>query len=349
MSSADSLARTGKPCALRANAIKIAPARYQGPARIAVGLVMACMTTLATAQNYPTKVVRIVVPFPAGGVTDIIARGIASELSQIWRQTVIVENKPGANAIIASASVAKAAPDGYTILMVNASSLSSNQYLFTTLPYDPVRDFTPVVNIVASILVLVGTPSLKANTLQEFIAEAKARPGDMTYGSFGLGSAPHLSTEEFSATAGVKLNHIPYKGIADVIPAVMGGQIDVALSSVSPVLNLIRTGKLKAFAYGNPTRSRVLPDTPTFDELGVPLETRTWFGFAVPAGTPKAVVDKIAADTRRIIKTPAFDEKYVTGVGMELLDQGPEEFAEFLKKDRAKWQERVQRVNVKLN
>ncbi|MDB5775610.1 MAG: hypothetical protein JWP38_1743 [Herbaspirillum sp.] len=317
--------------------------------RFCLGLLSACLAATAAAQNYPAKPVRIIVPFSAGGVADIVARGIASELGKKWGQPVVVENRPGASTIIGTDAVAKSAPDGYTILMANDPSLSSNQYLFSKLPYDPVRDFTPVINIMASITVLVGGPSLQAKTLQELIAAAKAKPGQLTFGSFGPGSSTHLTTEEFSALAGIKLNHIPYKGIADVVPAVMSGQIDMALSSVSPVLNLIRAGKLKALAYAGSKRSRVLPDVPTFAELGVPFETRSWFGFAVPAGTPRAIVDKISADTSHIIVMPEFDQKFVAGVGLELLNQGPDEFAQFLKKDRATWSERVRRVNVKLN
>ncbi|MDX3907359.1 MAG: tripartite tricarboxylate transporter substrate binding protein [Pigmentiphaga sp.] len=313
------------------------------------GTIVSCVSAVAAAQDFPNRMVRIVVPFSAGGVTDVMARGIASELGKTWAQPVVVENKPGANTIIGTEFVAKSPADGYTILMANDPSLSSNQYLYSRLPYDPVRDFTPVVNIAASITVLVAAPSLKADTLQAFIASAKADPGKRTYGSFGLGSATHLSTEEFSALAGIRLNHIPYKGIADVVPAVMSGQIDVALSAVSPVLGAIRGGKLKALAYANPTRSPVMPDVPTFAEQGLPFETRAWFGFAVPAGTPRPVVDKIAADTLRIIETPEFDQKYVSGVGLEPINQGPDAFATFLKQDRARWAERVRRVNVKLD
>ena len=303
----------------------------------------------AQAQSYPTRPVRIIVPYSAGGLVDTVARGIASDLSKAWGQPVVVENRPGAGTTIGTDAAAKSAPDGYTILMADNAGLSSSQFLFSKLPYNPARDFTPVINIVASITVLVGAPSLQANTLREFMAAAQAKPGQLTYGTFGVGSATHMTTEEFSALAGIKLNHIPYKGIAEVVPAVMGGQIDVALSAVSPVLNLIRAGKLKALAYAGSNRSQVLPDVPTFAELGLPFETWTWFGFVVPAGTSRAIVDKIAADTGRIIMTSEFDKKFATGVGLELINQGPDQFADFLKKDRAIWADRVRRVNVKLD
>jgi tripartite-type tricarboxylate transporter receptor subunit TctC len=348
-----SLLGKSEPVAPVASAHEIDPARrgmLSAFAALTLSAGASAWPGLAKAQApWPAAPVRIVVPFSAGGVTDNMARGIASELQKAWNQTVIVENRPGASTILGSQAVAKSPPDGYTILMANDPSLSSNQYLYSKLPYDPVKDFTPVINIAASITVLVGSPMLKASTLQEFIAEAKANPGKLTYGSFGPGSSTHLAMEAFAAQAGIKVNHIPYKGIADVVPALLSGQIDLGLSAVSPVLSLIRTNKLKALAYANPTRSPVMPDVPTFTEAGVPFSARAWFGFAAPAGTPRAIVEKIAADTHNIIVTPHFDKTYVSGVGLELIDQGPDAFAKFLETDRERWAEMVRRVNVKLD
>ena len=304
----------------------------------------------AYAQNYPVKPVRIIVPFPAGGLTDVLGRGIANELTKMWSQQVIVENRAGANTIIAAELVAKAPPDGHTLLLANDPTLSLNQYMYSKLPYDPVRDFTPVINIVQSVTVLVVTPSLPANNLQELIAMAKARPGELTYGTFGYGSSVHLDTVELSIMAGIKLNHIPFKGIADVLPAVMSGQVNMGLSAVAPALGHIRSGRLRALAYAGTQRSKVLPNVPTYAEAGMPgFLTHGWFGFVVPAGTPRPVIDKIAADTSKVITTREFDEKFVTGVGLELLNQGPAEYAEFLVKDRAQYAKRVKEVNVKLD
>lgn len=302
------------------------------------------------AQNYPVKPVRIIVPFSAGGLTDVLGRGLANELTKMWGQQVVVENRAGANTIIAAELVAKSPPDGYTLLLANDPTLSLNQYMYSKLPYDPVRDFTPVINIVQSVTVLVVTPSLPANNLQELIAMAKARPGELTYGTFGYGSSTHLDTVELSIMAGIKMNHIPFKGIADVLPAVMSGQINMGLSAVAPALAHIRSGRLKALAYAGTQRSRVLPNVPTYAEAGLPgFLTHGWFGFVVPAGTPRPVIDKIAADTSKVITTREFDEKFVTGVGMELLNQGPAEYAAFLVKDRAQYAKRVKEVNVKLD
>lgn len=304
----------------------------------------------AYAQNYPVKPVRIIVPFSAGGLTDVLGRGIANELTKLWGQQVIVENRAGANTIIAAELVAKSPPDGYTVLLANDPTLSLNQYMYSKLPYDPVRDFTPVINIVQSVTVLVVTPSLPVNNLQELIAMAKARPGEVTYGTFGYGSSVHLDTVELSIMAGIKLSHIPFKGIADVLPAVMSGQINMGLSAVAPSLAHIRSGRLKALAYAGAQRAKVLPNVPTYAEAGLPgFFTHGWFGFVVPTGTPRPVIEKIAADTSKIITTSEFNDRFVTGVGLELLNQGPAEYAEFLVKDRAQYAKRVKEVNVKFD
>jgi tripartite-type tricarboxylate transporter receptor subunit TctC len=304
----------------------------------------------AFAQPFPSKPVKMVIPFSAGGLTDVLGRGLGQELTKMWDRPVIVENRPGANTIIAAEYVAKQPADGYTLLMANDPTLSSNQYLYNKLPYDPVKDFAPVVNLVTTTTVLIATPSLPANNLPELLALAKKKPGELTYGTFGLGSATHLDTEAFASTAGVKFTHVPYKGIADVIPAVMSGQINMALSGMPPALPHIRSGKLKAIAFAGAQRSALLPDVPTFAEGGIPnFEARSWFGLVAPAGTPRAVIDKIAGDVAKVLAQPEFREKFVTGVGLEPLVQNPEQFAEFLRKDREKYAVRVKNVNVKLD
>jgi tripartite-type tricarboxylate transporter receptor subunit TctC len=313
-------------------------------------LVLAVAASAAAAQSYPSKPVRIIVPFTAGGLTDVFTRGLAQELTKLWGQQVIVENRPGANTIIAAEATVKSAPDGYTMLMANDPTLSSNQYLYTKLPYDPVRDLAPVVNLIAVPSVLVANPSLPASTLQELIALAKQKPGEITYGTFGLGSKTHIDTEGFSALAGIKLNHVPYKGIADVVPALIGGQIQIALAGVQPVLPHLRSGKLKAIAMADSQRSPVLPEVPTFAEGGVPgFESRSWFGLVVPAGTPRPVIDRIATDVGRVISTADFRDRFITGVGLEPMLLMTDQFAEFLKADRAIYAARVKNISVKLD
>ena len=304
----------------------------------------------AAAQTYPDKPVRIIVPFTAGGLADVLARGIGNELGKMWSQPIVVDNRPGANTIIAADATAKAAPDGYTLLMANDPTLSSNQYLYTRLPYDPVKDFVPVVNIAGTLEVLVVSESFKGKSVQDLIAQAKAAPGTMTYGTYGPGSKAHFDAEEFARITGVKLNHIPYKGVADVMVAASAGQIDMAFTGVPPALPMVRANKLRVLAVAAPRRSSVLPDVPTFAEIGVPgFESKAWFGLVAPAGTPKAVVDKIAADVQKIIVKPEFQEKFITGVGLELINQGPEQYAEFLRHDREEYARQAKVINVKLD
>ena len=304
--------------------------------------------SLALAQSFPSKPVHIVVPFTPGGVTDITARAIAQDVSKVWGQPVIVDNRPGAGTRIGAEYVAKSAPDGHTIFLSD-TSMSFVPYLYAKLAYDPVRDFAPLLCFAHSINVLVTAPGSPAKTLAEFIALGKARPGQMTYGTFGVGSSTHMLTAEFAMLAGIELNHVPFKGIADVMPAVMSGQIDVALSAMPPAVPLIRSGKVKALAFAGPSRPKVLPDLPTFHESGVPYESLGWFGLLMQGGTLRSALQRAAADIGRIVGTPEFNEKYIEGAGFIQVILGPDEFTEFLKKDRAAWAARVSRVNVKLD
>jgi tripartite-type tricarboxylate transporter receptor subunit TctC len=302
------------------------------------------------AQSFPDKPVRIIVPFTAGGLADVLVRGLGNELTKTWGQPVVVDNRPGANTIIAADATAKSAPDGYTLLMANDPTLSSNQYLYNRLPYDPVKDFVPVVNVAGTLEVLVVSEAFKGKSVADLVAEAKASPGNVTYGSYGPGSKAHLDAEEFARITGVKLNHIPYKGVADVMVAAAGNQIMMAFTGVPPALPMIKGGKLRALAIAAPARSKSLPDVPTFAEVGYPgFESKAWFGLVAPAGTPKAVVDKIAADVQKIIERPDFQDRFITGVGLELINQGPQQYADFLVKDRAEYAKQARTVNVKLD
>ena len=307
-------------------------------------------TTSAFAQAYPARPVKIIVPFTAGGLADTLARGIAQELGREWPQPVVVENRPGANTIIAAEATAKSPADGYTLLMANDPTLSSNQYLYSRLPYDPVKDFTPVINVAETLQMLVAGPAFPGRTLADVIAAAKAKPGEISYGTYGAGSKAHIDSEAFARQADIKLLHVPYKGVADVVPALLGNQIQIAITGVPPVLQLVQSGQIRGLAIAAPKRAALLPNVPTFTEAGLKdFHASAWFGLVAPAGTPRAVVDRIAADVSKIIVRPEFQKKYISGVGLELLNQGPEQFAEFLQKDRQAYAVHIKNINVKLD
>ena len=307
-------------------------------------------TTAALAQTFPARPVKIIVPFTAGGLADALARGIAQELGREWPQPVVVENRPGANTIIAAEATAKSPADGYTLLMANDPTLSSNQYLYSRLPYDPVKDFTPVINVAETPEMLVAGPAFPGRTLADVIAAAKAKPGEISYGTYGAGSKAHIDSEAFARQAGISLLHVPYKGVADVVPALLGSQIQIAIAGVPPVLQLVQSGQLRALAIAAPKRAALLPNVPTFTEAGLKdFNASAWFGLVAPAGTPRAVVDKIAADVSKIIVRPEFQKKYISGVGLELLNQGPDQFAAFLQKDRQAYAAHIKSINVKLD
>ena len=324
--------------------------------RIFICSVCAATTLLSTAAhaqssaNYPSKPVKIIVPFPPGGLADNLARGLSQELSREWGQQVVVENRAGANTIIAAQATLAAGGDGYTLMLANDPTISSNQYLYTKLPYDPVKDFVPVINVAETLEVMVVGPAFKGNTLNDLIAAAKAKPDEVAYGTYGLGSKAHIDAEAFSKLAGIKTLHVPYKGVADVMPALLSDQVQFAITGVPPAIPLVRSGQLRAIAIASPKRSASLPEVPTFSEVGLQgFNASAWFGLIAPAATPRAVVEKIAADVSKVIVRPDFQQKYISGVGLELLNQGPAQFADFLRKDRAAYAAHIKELNVKLD
>ena len=311
---------------------------------------LACAAALAQAQAFPTKPVKLVIPYPAGGLTDVIGRAAATEVAKIWGQPLLVENRPGGNQIIASEFVVRSPADGYTILMCDVSALAIVPVLYASkLTYDPYKDFAAVLNLVKTPDVLVAHPSFPANTVQELIKLAKEKPNEITYGTFGLGSLTHVDTEAFSAQTGISLRHIPYKGIAEVLPAVASGQIQIAFSGMPPLLPLLKQGRIKVLGVASAQRSPILPDVPTFAEAGVAgFVSDAWFGLVAPAATPRPIIDKIAADLGRVIAEPSFNEKYISGVGMELMNQPPDKFMEVIRNDQRVYAARVKALNLKL-
>jgi len=291
----------------------------------------------AAADAYPAKPVRFVVAFPPGGGTDIIARSIAQKLAERIAQQVVVDNRPGAGGNIGTDMVAKSAPDGYTLLMGSAGPLAINASLFGKMPFDPIKDLAPVTLAASTPNVLVVHPALRAATLKELIALAKARPGEINFASSGHGTPAHLAGELFNLMAGVEMVHVPYKGAAPALADLLGGQVQIMFSTMPPALPHVRDGKLRALAVTSAKRSPAAPELPTVDETALPgFEANTWHGVVVPAGTPGAIVARLNREIVAILHLPDVVERF-SSQGAEALGSTPEEFAAYIKSETLKW------------
>ena len=285
----------------------------------------------AQGQAYPAKAIRIVAPYPAGGGLDVMSRLIAERLSQRLGQSVIVENKPGAGTLVAAESVARAAPDGHTLMITTDATITINPHLYAKLPYDPVRDFAPITQLVVLNQLLVANPALPANNLRELIALAKANPAKLNYASYGSGSQPHLAMEILKSQAGIDIVHVPYKGIPQAVPAAIAGEVQLTFSGAASTLATLKAGRLKALAIGGRSRLALLPEVPTFAESGFPdVPSSAWFGLFAPAATPPEVIARLHAEVTRILKDPEFLQKEIVAKGYELVAGTPQEFAAFL-------------------
>jgi tripartite-type tricarboxylate transporter receptor subunit TctC len=289
----------------------------------------------ALAQGYPAKPVRIVVPLAAGGGVDNVARAFAQKYSEAWKQPVIVDNRPGAGNIIGADHVAKSAPDGYTLL-ASSSSLAGNAVLFRKLPFDAVRDFAPVTQFIATQLFLALNPKVPANSVRELIAYARAQPGKLNYGSTGIGSGAHLISEMLKIETGIDVVHVPYKGDAPLMPALLGGEIQFSFLTASAVLPNARANRLRALAVTGRARVGAAPDLPTMMEAGVPgFEFESWIGLFAPAGTPPDILAAISAETVRALRQPDIVAR-LPGWGGEAVGSSPEVFAARYRGDIAK-------------
>jgi tripartite-type tricarboxylate transporter receptor subunit TctC len=289
----------------------------------------------AAAQSWPVKPVRLVVAYPPGGGIDVMGRQIADKLTAAWGQAVVVENRPGANTIVAADAVAKSAADGHTILLTTDATFSINPHLYAKLPFDPQRDFTPVTMLVLLHQLLVAHPALQADSLPQLIAFAKANPGRINYASYGSGSQPHLAGEMLKNRAGIDLIHVPYKGISLAVPAVMAGEVQLTFAGIATSMAPLKSGRIKAIAIGGSRRSPLLPEVPTFTELGYPeVETHAWFGLFLPAASPREAAARIHADAKRTIEEPEFRQKQLIERGYEVVGSSPEEFAAYIRRDR---------------
>ena len=311
-----------------------------------VALALTLAAGAAAAQTYPTKAVRLVVPFLAGGSTDIVGRTVAQKLSEMWGQQAFVDNRPGGGTTIGTEMVAKAAPDGYTLL-VTPAPFTINPSLLTKLPYDALTDFAPITLINTTPLVMVVNPGVPAKNVKELIALAKAKPGKLNFGSSGTGGSNHLAGELFDAMAGVKMVHIPYKGNAGALTDIVGGHLDVVYNGITSAVALIRGNKLRALAVTSLQRSAALPDVPTLDESGLKgFEAVAWNGLTAPAKTPRDVIMKINADVIKIVNSPELKER-LKADGSDPVGNSPEQYAAFLRNEIAKWAKVIKFANVK--
>ena len=317
--------------------------------RFAICIALALLiATQAAAQTFPDKAMRLVVGFTAGGPTDTLARTLGQSLSPALGQPVIVENRAGAASNIAAEYVAKSPPDGYT-LMFGSQSLANNATLYTRLPYDALRDLAPVVRVANTPFMLCVHPSLPVTSIRELVAFAKARPGQVQYGSAGNGSGAHLFTELFRSITGISLQNIPYKGAAQAITDLLGGQVAFVFDNVIAMAPLAKSGKLRCLAVSTATRTPLAPEIPTMNEAGVAgYAADAWFGVFAPAGTPVAVIERLNAEVNRALKEPAFRQRLET-LGCDAAGGTPEAFAAYFRADIEKWAKVIKNAGVRLD
>jgi tripartite-type tricarboxylate transporter receptor subunit TctC len=287
-------------------------------------------STLAFAQDYPNRPVKIVVPFTAGSATDILARTVGQKLGELWGQPVVVDNRAGAGGTIGAGVVAKSPPDGYT-LMVHSAAQAVNPYIYPSLPYDTLKDFVQVVPLAGQPNVLVVAPATGYKTVADLIADAKKKPAGLNFGSAGIGSGTHINAEKFKLAAGIDVMHIPYKGTPEALSDTMGGRVTYFFSPISAALPLVRDGKLVALGVSSAKRSSVLPNVPTIAESGLPgFDYNLWIGLFAPSGTPADVVEKISRDVNRVLREPDAKER-MTALGAEAMPMTPAEFDKFMR------------------
>ena len=313
---------------------------------LVVAAVLLAAALPALAQTWPAKTVKIIVPFPAGGPTDVLTRFLADKLGGQLGQPVIVENKPGAGGSIGADIVAKSSADGYTLVMATASTHSIGPYL-GKLPYDPVKDFTPIVWVGNATNLMVVSNHVPANSVKELIELARKDPGKLNYATSGVGTISHLTSELFASMAGVKLTHVPYKGTQQSIPDLMSGQVSILFDNIMTAQPNVKAGKVKALAISSPKRSPLVPDVPTVAESGLPgFQSVVWFGLLGPAGTPKAVVDRVNAEMNKALQLPDIQARF-TQMGFEPAGGSAADFSQAMQRDAEKWSKVIRDAGVK--
>jgi tripartite-type tricarboxylate transporter receptor subunit TctC len=315
-----------------------------------IGAIMLALATLASAQapTYPDKVIRIVVPFPVGGVADTFGREIGRKLTEAWGQSVVVDNRTGAGGNIGADIVAKSAPDGYTLVIGNIGTHAVNVSLLPVMPFDPIREFTPIVHVLDAEGLLVVNPSIKATTIPELIALARAQPGTLSYGSAGVGTTSHLAGELFKSMTKVDIVHVPYKGNVPAITDLLGGQTSMIFATMPTVLPHVRAGKLRPLAVLGAVRSPALPDVPTVAESVPAFEVSNWIGLFGPAGMPPAIVARLNAEVQKIMRSPEIQKRLETE-GAKFIPMTPAQFAMFQKAELSKWAKTIKDANIKVD
>ena len=317
--------------------------------QLLIGATLACaLVTTGFAQQYPNKTVKIVVPYPPGGFNDTLARISSDKLSKIWNQSVVVENKPGGNTTIGNSYVAKSPADGYTILITPLPFSALPGLYGNKLPYDALKDFRALVWAGSTQNALVTRKGLNIKSAKELVEYARANPGKLNYGSTGSGSSNHLSMELLMNMTGVKLTHVPYKGSAPAVAALMAGEIDVLFDNVPNVIQQVRAGTVMAIGVSGVKRTALLPDTPTVAESGIPgFEVNVWFGMQVPAATPSAIVKQVNAELVKIFREPDVTKRF-NDQGVEVVASTPEEFAKLIQSEVAKWSKLIKEATIRI-
>ena len=302
---------------------------------------------LAQAASYPNKPIRIIVPFPVGGIADTFSRTIGIKLTEVWGQPVVIENKTGAGGNIGAELVAKSAPDGYTLVMGNIGSHAVNVSLFKSIPFDPIKDFVPIAHVLDAEGLLVVNPSVNANSVSEILEMARAQPGKLSYASAGLGTTSHLAGELFKSTAKVDIVHVPYKGNSPAITDLLGGQTQMLFATMPTVLPHVKAGKLRAIASIGLVRTVALPDVPTVAESGLPgFEVSNWIGLFAPVGTAPDIVAKLNAEVQKIMRSPDV-QKRLEAEGARFIPTTPAQFAAFQKEELVKWAKIIKDANIR--
>ncbi len=313
---------------------------------IAATLLLSSIPGIAAAQAWPSKPVKLVVPFAAGGATDVVARLLAQKLTDAWGQSVIIENRTGAGGNIGADSVAKAAPDGYTLLFTSGAIATASKHMYKDMPFDPDRDLMPITNVATGPQLIAVATNVPVKDLRELIAYAKANPNRINYGSAGIGSQTHLAAESFAYSAGVELTHVPYKGESQALTDLMGGQIQMATPNFAAAVNLVKEGKIRALAVTSRERNPQLPDVPSASDVLSEFENAGWFGLMAPAGTPKEIIDKVQRDSARIVRADEFRAR-LAQIGMEPVGNTPSDFAAAIRSQSARWAKVIKERNIR--